>query len=817
MKKREKKLKHVLKNLYCFYALFALMGTAVAAQAPNPRSTGAALSSPRSESKIVAKRGAGENSRVISDVSRTAMRNGSTVVTRGLLNGPARSLRVKSRAGVNVAETSARSASKKATMSRAATLSRSGALVGASIRGAGSATVSNSIARAATPARATAVFNDVSKIGGGYAQCRESYATCMDQFCANANDTYRRCFCSSRYSTFRDTELALDEAKVLLQRFEDNNLNAVDKTADEVNAMYSATVGEAAIKNDVSGAQAVLNEISDLLSGKKKATPQEEKVNMVSADFSSDMDDIWGGASNSIFETAQPREKSMSELEGIDLYNVSNKNCLEIIGSSCENQAILNMSTSAYNIMITQDCNLYEKKIEKQRESVMQTVRQAEKYLREARLEEYRAHNSADVNECIAKVKTAMLQDMACGPDYRRCLDYSGVYINSVTGEPIYSPRLFQLIELIKLDGSSDVVGQNKEFNKFLDNKRKFAESALDTCRDDAELVWSEFKRSAIIEIAQAQDAKIEEVKMSCVSTMAECYDAQSQALKDFDKNTAKVSGALAANAARGMCKDKVLACAALYGDSSKCSFDANGKLTSKAGTCGLAQLLNFVDGVDSVRIAEGCAEAIESKLKELCTPTSGDKKYPWNCINLSRNDMSEKIKSYKTTYCELSGESDPQIMAELDSKVAVMLNEVEEAVSFMLEQECTARDGYWLWADGNYGELAKNQLLTAFYNQITSGNKPDVKENMTETDREKLQYGGAYGLCVENTTKIRCESYNITASKAEEGEEGEEVIPYARYDATKDECVFSDEWYKNQCTVLGGLYESNICYLPNE
>ncbi len=811
MKKREKKLKHVLKNLYCFYALFALMGTAVAAQAPNPRSTGAALSSPRSESKIVAKRGAGENSRVISDVSRTAIRNGSTVVTRGLLNGPARSLRVKSRAGANVAETSARSASKKATMSRAATLSRSGA----SFRGAGSATVLNSIARAATPARATAVFNDVSKIGNGYAQCRESYATCMDQFCANANDTYRRCFCSSRYSTFRDTELALDEAKVLLQRFEDNNLNAVDKTADEVNAMYSATVGEAAIKNDVSGAQAVLNEISDLLSGKKKATPQEEKVNLMSVDFSSDMDDIWGGSSNSIFETAQPREMSMSELEGIDLYNVSNQNCLEIIGSSCENQAILNMSTSAYNIMITQDCNLYEKKIEKQREAVMQTVRQAEKYLREARLEEYRAHNSADVNECIAKVKTAMLQDMACGPDYRRCLDYSGVYINSVTGEPIYSPRLLKLNELIKLDGSSDVVGQNKEFDKFLEDKRKFAESALDTCRDDAELVWSEFKRSAIIEIAQAQDAKIEEVKMSCVSTMAECYDTQSQALKNFDKNTAKVSGALAASAARGMCRDKVLACANLYGDSSKCSFDANGRLTSNSGNCGLAELLNFVDGVDSVRIAEGCAEAIESKLKELCTPTSGDKEYPWNCINLSKEKMSANIASYQATYCELSDGSDPQINAELKTKVDVMLNEVEEAVSFMLEQECTARDGYWLLADGNYGELKNNQLLTAFYNQISSGKKPEVKDDMLEEDRDKLEYGGAYGLCVENTTKIRCESYNTTASKTEE--EGGEVIPYARYDATKDECVFSDEWYKNQCTVLGGLYESNICYLPNE
>ena len=51
---------------------------------------------------------------------------------------------------------------------------------------------------------------------------------------------------------------------ILLAQFEDNNLNAVDKTAAEVDAMYSATIGEAAIKNDTSAAQSVLNEIGDL-------------------------------------------------------------------------------------------------------------------------------------------------------------------------------------------------------------------------------------------------------------------------------------------------------------------------------------------------------------------------------------------------------------------------------------------------------------------------------------------------------------------------------------------------------------------------
>ena len=287
------------------------------------------------------------------------------------------------------------------------------------------------LARSASTARATAVFNDISKIGGGYAACRESYATCMDQFCANANDTFRRCYCSEKFTNFRDTENALDQAKVLLQQFEDNNLNAVDKSAAEVDAMYSATIGEAAIKTDVSGAQALLNSIGDLLSGKKTSIETPVNTNsgslgILSLDFSTDMDDVWSGGGSSFFGD-DSSATDMTALEGKALFNTSNKQCLEIISDSCENQAVLNMATSAYGIMIAQDCNMYEKSVEKKREQVKQAVRQAEKVLRDARLEEYRAHNSADVNECLTKVQNAIKTDVACGPNYERCLDYTGM------------------------------------------------------------------------------------------------------------------------------------------------------------------------------------------------------------------------------------------------------------------------------------------------------------------------------------------------------------------------------------------------------
>lgn len=670
------------------------------------------------------------------------------------------------------------------------------------------------VSRAAS-SRATAVFTDVSKIGGGYSQCREAYSTCMDQFCAMANDTYRRCFCSSKYQQYRDTEAALDEAKNMLLKFEDNNLNAVDKTAAEVSAMYSATAGEMAIKQDVSGAAAMLEEIGDLLSGKKKPTTESTNANIGfgALDFSADIDDIWGETSvNSIFETASRGGADLAALEGVELYNSANSQCLKLVGEACTNDAVLSMARSSYSILINQDCNAYEKRINSTRETVLQTVRTAEKYLREARLEEYRAHNSADVNECVAKVKAAMTTDAACGPDYVRCLDYSGVYINQTTGEPIYSQRLFQLVDLIKLDGvSSDVIGQNPDFNTFLDSKRMYATSALDTCRDQADLVWSEFKRTAIIEIAQAQDEKIEEVKMSCVNTMKECYDTQSKALKSFDNTTAQMSGAISAYAAKNMCQDKVIACASLYGNTTNCKFDGNGRLVSgnnnpdgKTGNaCGLTALLEFVDNVDDVRIAEGCTTAINSYTKSMCTPSTGTQGYPWNCRNKIAGTINDgpssatsaslvaNIKQFAVENC-----SDPSgtktwdsLPSETKRQVELAVNAITEELEYQLIEECERVDGFWQDPGDKTG-----QLLTAFYSNVFGGRTEGVPVSL--------------GRCVENTTMIQCLAYNADVDDGKTRDR-------ATYDRNRDECVFSEEWYKERCSLLGnGYFENGVCYI---
>lgn len=745
---------------FALLAVFGVSGECVAAQMQNPRAaTVQTVSSPRNGTKTL-DRGDGDSSAV---VSRSAIRS----TGRAAKN-------------VNTVSRSATTRQNVISPARAATVSARSATDTSKSGRSAKTSVTSGISRAAI-SRATAVFNDLSKIGGGYLNCRDAYATCMDQFCAKANDTYRRCYCSQKFLEFRDTEDALTAANTLLQQFEDKNLSAVDKTAAEVNAMYSATVGELAVKNDVSGAQAVLNEISDLLSGKKKSSSTSkswsELMNGDSASTTSIDDmlaDIWSGDSgSSIFDTDTGTE--LTALEGQALFNAAHKQCLEIIGGSCESAAVLNMSTSAYNIMITQDCNAYERAVDVKRETVENSVRQMEKALRSARLEEYRAHNSADISECLERVKTAMTADVVCGANYNHCMDFSGKYINQTTGEVRYTPDLFKLKDVIKLDGT-DVLVNNRDFNKELDARRQYAESALQTCRDLSDTVWTEFKRQAIIEIAQAQADKIEEVKMSCVNTMKLCYDETGAQLESFDTESAGLVGALAASASREMCLDKVSACISLFAkDPTKCKVDTNGKINNQ---CEYAALMTLIETVDEERVNDGCKTGLENYAKELCTPVSGDKGYPWNCVKMSLSEIEKDLKTKSEAYCasDVSG-------ANVTDAVSEIASNISESVSVELQKACKKYNG--VWTDVS----SATDFVVGFYHDIYGG-------DTTFND---------WGACVENSTRVACLGYNA----------GNEQI--ATFDEKTQTCSFVSSWYEERCGMLGGHWENSICYVGKE
>lgn len=757
----------------------------VGAQSPNPRSINNAKSirAQETESNVGLRRSASD---VITKTVSARNRSGRTVVSARPASTN-QNVKVRTTRTVVNNTTKSRSASKPS-------LVRSGTTVKK-----GTANVSR-----AASARATAVFNDVTKIGGGYSDCRDSYATCMDQICANANDTYRRCFCSDRFANFRETSDKLDVALGLLAEFQDNNLNAVDKTATEVNAMYTATAGEEAIKKDTSASQKLLDNISDVLSG--KSTTQSNKQTMTSlgildlSGFGGVDDNIFGGSSSLFGES---NSTDLSQLEGKALYDSAAKQCAEISRAACGSDAMFNLAKSSYSIMITQDCNAYEKNINAKKASIEETVRTAEKYLHEARLEEYRAHNSKDVNECLSKVETAMTQSTACGENYEKCMDYTGLYINSSTGEPIYSQALFGLNNLIVLDGSADVLGANPDFDKMLENKKMFATTVLDSCRDLSDTVWNEFKRSAIIRIAQAQDEKIQQVKDSCVITIKECYDTQSGALQEMDTTELKGTGAIAAVTARGMCYNRVQACAALYGDPDGCVYDdETKKLTPNNGKkCGLQSLLAFVDTVDSVKVAEGCETVLTKYAKEICpdsTVTKDDDTtatIPYGSCAGKEAQVRVAMETQRKTFCPSDFVNDNKTDAFNADLMNQIIKNIYDEIGIAFVSGCEYEGGEWKFGNEISNpsvDMLKQEFYKKYYGvAITNLNQID-DFNLKET-----------GWCIQTDDKAACEilrTYNTN---------------YAKYDNGR--CILQPDWYKHVCTdVLQGTWENDMCAVSN-
>lgn len=836
-------IKNILKiSLIALFVPSVVFG----AQQPNPRGSSVARSATRSAdtaSNAAVRRSA--TSVIARSTGANKRQNRAVVVARP---ATARTAAVRSVRSVVTGANVARAASKSSFV-------RSGLK---------QKTGNANLARASV-ARATAVFNDVSKIGGGYASCRDAYATCMDQLCANANDTYRRCFCSDRFTDFRDTSDKLDEALKMLAEFQDTNLNAVDKTAAEVNAMYTATAGEQAIKRDTSASQKLLDDIAEVLSGKKTSSTktQSSAVSTTTSlgvldlsGFSTSNDDVFGGSS--VFNTSSPVFGSpssytdISALEGKDLYDAALQQCSQITRESCGGDAMFNLARSAYSILVTQDCNLYEKNINAKKASVEETVRTAEKYLREARLNEYRAHNSADVNECLTRVESAMRQPVACGENYERCMDTTGLYINTATGEPIYSQALFGLNSLIVLDGGSDVLGANPTFNTWLDEKKMFATSALDSCRDLADIVWYEYKRSAIIQIAQAQDEKIQQVKDNCVATIKECYDKQTGDLKSIDTTKMQGTDAISATAARGMCYDRVQACAALYGDPNGCKYDdANKKLTNADGKkCGLQSLLTYVDTVDSVKVAEGCDSVLRKYAHEICpdsTVTVGTGTYDpkdstkelteektiayGKCAGVDKNQLRAALDNRRRLFCvnDLINNDTSRTIGDVDEKTGeiasafntnimnTVIKDIYDSLHIAFTSGCEDFGGTWVSKADNGNGLAPDvntlvqEFYTTYYGVKVTDKNVATKNNIVsyssdpsirDTDGNIVDNGswveGLDGWCVSADIYQTCQDnggiFNDNGT-----------------------CTLPTEWYMDTCTDwLGGKWEGEMCRIEN-
>lgn len=577
--------------------------------------------------------------------------------------------------------------------------------------------------------RAAAIDTNFSTSNSGfetdYNTCRDAYFTCMDQFCANADETYRRCICSSRLSEIKQKQSTLSATSDSLSAFHDLNLDVITKSAAEVAAMTSASAGEISLAgtNDKSASNQQLSSIGTVLA----QTKSKSLSNAGMLDAGGDIKSIWA-------TTDLASGANISNLTGESLYNAVNAQCSEMVGEQCS-ASILNMVISAYGMYIENDCSALATNLSKQKNTANATIRETGREMNIARLENYDAHNSLSTNDCINSVRTDLTADTACGSNFVHCLDVTGLYLNIDTGEPIYSVNFYNLENQISLDGNILNNQTNHMFVNTLNNKKVYAQNSLDKCRDSSGDIWDEFMRQAIIEIHQHQQEKIRTVKNECLGVVNQCYDYQSNSLKDFSNISDKTLLGMTMETVEDLCQEKLTSCSNLYG----------------GGQSGLIELVNTMHDIIDQRILAECQNLLTEFGQNLCAVQSSDTlhHYPYacrvyapgdqqyatnpNCNNATANttecgddyvnSLYQRFVHYAMQVCIRPSEYEilnNQVPTAVLQDINIIMDKMRISMGTELSSECERLGGIWVTTPYTNTSIA---LLEQFYTE-TGTNK---------------------------------------------------------------------------------------------
>ena len=528
--------------------------------------------------------------------------------------------------------------------------------------------------RSVTAARAATVpvQTDVETLGDGYVACRDAYFSCMDQFCALRDEQYKRCMCSSRLDSIRQRESNFSAATTMLQSFQDNNLAVVDKTPSQVKTMYNATAGELAVGADTSSSKQALSGITGVLQSASKSDAADSMENMA---------DIWG-------TTGIVGGSDIASLEGNALYEAVHAQCADLVAENCPRAATFNMVSSAYGMYIEQDCSAYISALDKTEREMSSTTKQAQTALQTARLQNYENHNSDSITACLANVRNDMFGDSACGKDNVKCIDYSGRFINVLTGEPIYTEDFYLLENAISLVGDTIKNNQNVPYINMLNQKKSVANASLDKCRDVSDYVWDEYLRQTLIDLSQRQFSAVRTVQANCVQVVSDCYDEKLEQLKQFSSDVSEENVvARQIELTEGMCKDKLETCALLYG----------------GGPPGLEKLREFVRNSQTIKLENTCEEYLRTYATNVCTPVNDNiHSYPYACRfyrpGEKKTEESDTLYgSLRVRAKEVCTRTDTDALTDnVELIIAKIMDEVKLKMDEELSAECLLLEGFW-------------------------------------------------------------------------------------------------------------------------
>ena len=406
-----------------------------------------------------------------------------------------------------------------------------------------------------------ATENPETRTGADYEQCKEAFFTCMDQFCELKNDSFRRCSCNDRIFDFQDISETYQKANDRLVEFSEN-LDVVGMTYEQAQAMKTASEDEDALTSDKSVSKRLLQAIMNSIKGGDTTVGGKYK-DLNSITISADLSNAFG---------MDDSGQIIAAYNGTDLYKAVYPKCRDAVKEDCNN-ASLQRAVNAYLMAIEQDCNSVESALATQQKSLKASTHQSSAMLDLARIENRRNLNSYDIATCIANVESAIKSEEVCGENYHKCLD-NGQFIDVTTGAPLTGVAdFYKLGEMLTFKDNTDIKDQklssiqnNRPFVQFFENKtKKFAKDALNKCTEDADYVWQQYLDMALLDIHYAQQSKVQEIKQSCLTLVAQCYDNQGTSVANAMANLTGDSSILLKSATISltakMCEDYIASC----------------------------------------------------------------------------------------------------------------------------------------------------------------------------------------------------------------------------------------------------------------
>jgi len=428
--------------------------------------------------------------------------------------------------------------------------------------------------------------NTETRTGAEYEKCKTAFFTCMDQFCELKNDSFRRCSCSDRVYDFQDITDIYQSASERLTEFSEN-LDVVGLTKEQATAMKTASEGEDALTEDKSASKQLLQAIMNAIRGDDASVGGKYK-DLNSVSITSDMTNAFG-----LDDTGQ----IIASYNGTTLYKAVYPKCKKIVQSDCNN-ASLQRAINAYLMAIEQDCNTVETALKAQQKNLKATTHESSAMLDLARIENRRNHNTDDLSTCITNIETAIKSEEVCGSGYHKCLD-NGQFIDVTTGAPLTGViDFYKLGQILTYKTSENLQNQklasisdNRPFVQFFENKtKKFAQSSLDKCAEQADDAWREYLNMALIDIYYAQQSKVDEIQQNCFDLITACYNNQSTAIASAmaaltgDKSILLQPAAI--NLTSQMCTEYTQSCNNMFDGNVVAAYTENKDLTDSETAC---------------------------------------------------------------------------------------------------------------------------------------------------------------------------------------------------------------------------------------